>query len=98
MAIYRQSELVEVLAMRVYFYDLETGIFQGEEYEYDEKARHMDGATTIAPPPYERGTVPVYNREGRCWTLKRLLERDYYDCRHLGDVPALLRVGPDIER
>ena len=62
--------------MRVYFYDIETGIFQGEEYEYDEKVRYLDEATTTAPPPYERGTVPVYNRQHRCWTLERLGERE----------------------
>ena len=70
--------------MRVYFYDDETGIFQGEEYEYDEKVRSIDGATTIAPPPYERGTVPIYNRQERCWVVKSLVERDCNDRCHPG--------------
>jgi hypothetical protein len=70
--------------MRVYFYDSVTGIFQGEEFEYDEKVRSIDGATTVAPPPYERGTVPVYDRQERCWTLKSIEKNDINDRRHPG--------------
>ena len=84
--------------MRIYFFDIETGIFQGEEYEYDEKARYLEGATTIAPPPYERGTVPVYKREDRCWTLERLWGREAATGATPADSPAARGVDLRTER
>jgi hypothetical protein len=57
--------------MRVYFFDQESGIYQGECYETAPSVLKEDGVTAIAPPPYEQGSVPIFDVREQCWTLKR---------------------------
>lgn len=61
--------------MKIYFYDGETGIYQGEGFA-DEGFFRGDAtvvpehATEIAPPPYDRGEVPVFDAAAHLWMLR----------------------------
>lgn len=63
--------------MRIYLFDPETGIYLGEDFadpplfQGDPPVVPPD-ATTIAPPPYGRGEVPVFNAEEKRWELRPL--------------------------
>jgi hypothetical protein len=56
--------------MRIYYFDTGTGIYQGEGYEEENHVGCIEGSTTIAPPSYEKGQVPVYDPSTRCWNIK----------------------------
>jgi hypothetical protein len=57
--------------MRVFYFDEENGIFQGQGYEDGHIAPDTPGMTTIPPPPHEQGMVPVFVRgEGR-WVQRQ---------------------------
>lgn len=58
-----------LITMRVYFFDVETGIFQGESFESDAFVCENDGVTAIVPPNRSEGTVPVYDPGTRSWQL-----------------------------
>lgn len=58
--------------MRVYYYCTETGIFQGEGYQEDGMPAAAEGITAIAPPPYGKGEVAVFEADAGCWTLRNL--------------------------
>ncbi len=58
--------------MRVYFYDRESGVYQGEGYETNPAVLNEEGVTVVAPPPYEKGSVPVFEPCDGHWTLKRI--------------------------
>jgi hypothetical protein len=55
--------------MRVYFFSTETGVFQGEGFLEDDLFDEPDGATTIAPPAYGNGEIPVYDAVGARWSI-----------------------------
>jgi hypothetical protein len=57
--------------MKVYFYDRESGIYQGEGFEEDLSVLEGNGVTVVAPPPYEKGFVPVFDQSEGRWNLKR---------------------------
>lgn len=55
--------------MKVYLFDPENGLFEGESFEEGDMLEFIEGVTTIAPPPYGAGEVPVFDRERQSWTL-----------------------------
>jgi hypothetical protein len=59
----------EVRAMKVYFYDRESGIYQGEGFEEDHSDLENDGVIDIAPPTYDKGFVPRFDRQAGRWIL-----------------------------
>ena len=58
--------------MKVYFFDCITGVYQGEGFEDERVIDLIEGITTLAPPPYCRGEIPVYNCESCTWTVKAM--------------------------
>jgi hypothetical protein len=60
--------MTEVSDMKVYFYDRESGVYQGEGFESGTDL--TEGVTISAPPPYERGFVPVFDRDEGRWVLR----------------------------
>ena len=58
--------------MRVFYYDEEIGIFQGEGYEQGSIAFDTPGMTTIAPPPHQQGMVPVFLPDEGRWIQRRI--------------------------
>jgi hypothetical protein len=55
--------------MKVYFYDRESGIYQGEEFVADVTEVEDGGATVMAPPSCEKGFVPRFDEGGMGWIM-----------------------------
>lgn len=69
--------------MKAYLFDTETGVYQGETFEYDDKIDEKEGMTAVAPPPYGTGQVPMFDAANKVWNamdvslVRRLfVERD----------------------
>jgi len=67
--------------MRIYYYDPNTGIYQGEDFA-DERFSGRGvfiippNATSIAPPDRKPGKAPFFNAENNKWELRDLPRRD----------------------
>lgn len=57
--------------MKVYFYDRESGIYQGEGFETNSYAIGEEGVTLVAPPDYDPGLVPVFDRRRGEWLIEK---------------------------
>ena len=63
------------VTMKIYLFNPETGIYQGEDFADDlsmceeRKALPLD-ATTIAPPPYGRGEAPFFTVAENKWEIR----------------------------
>lgn len=55
--------------MKAYLFNSENGIYQGETFEDADSIKYADGITLIAPPHYERGQVPVFDRRKGEWAV-----------------------------
>lgn len=55
--------------MKVFLFDTETGIYEGETFEEAAMLQYEKGLTTIPPPDYEHGQVPVFDRQKNEWTV-----------------------------
>ena len=63
--------------MKIYLFDPETGIYQGEDFSDSPSMREERGAlppdaTAIAPPPFGRGEVPVFSIADNRWEIRCL--------------------------
>lgn len=62
------------ITVKIYLFCPDTGLYQGEDFADDSsmKGERTDlpaGATTIAPPPFERGTVPIFCASENRWNV-----------------------------
>ncbi|MBT0665939.1 hypothetical protein KI809_16635 [Geobacter pelophilus] len=55
--------------MKAYLFDTETGLFEGESFADVAMLNNEDGITTVAPPEYEHGQVPIFDRRKNEWTV-----------------------------
>jgi hypothetical protein len=55
--------------MKVYLFDTENGLFEGETFEDPEMLQYEEGITTIPPPEYEHGQVPVFDHRKNEWAV-----------------------------
>lgn len=55
--------------MKVYLYDTENGLFEGETFEDPNMLRYEEGVTPVPPPVYEHGHVPVFDRSRNEWSV-----------------------------
>jgi hypothetical protein len=60
--------------MKVYMFNVESGLYEGEAYEDDSLIKSVDGLTPIAPPKFEKGQVPVFNLNSQGWSVVPLFE------------------------
>jgi len=66
--------------MKVYQYNMESGVYAGELFEDSGNIQYSEGVTTIMPPPYEAGQVPVFDMTLNRWevlpvaTVRQLLQ------------------------
>ena len=55
--------------MKAWLFDTENGLYEGEIFEEADMLRYEDGLTTIPPPGYEHGQLPVFDRQKNEWTV-----------------------------
>jgi hypothetical protein len=55
--------------MKVYQYNIESGVYTGELFEENDSIQYDQGVTTLAPPPYKSGQVPVFDLVSKKWEL-----------------------------
>jgi hypothetical protein len=55
--------------MKTYLFDTKTGVYEGESFEEPAMLEYEDGLTTTAPPDYEHGQVPVFDRQKNAWAV-----------------------------
>ncbi len=56
--------------MKIYLFDTASGLYEGESFESDDMLEYQEGITTVAPPPYESGYVPIFDTDRQRWTVK----------------------------
>jgi|GEM_PF-1048189 len=61
--------------MKIYLFNPETGVYQGEDFADDlsmcqERGAVQPHATTIAPPPFRRGETPVFTVAENKWEIR----------------------------
>lgn len=55
--------------MKVYLYDLKTGVYEGETFEEADMLQYENGLTITPPPDYEHDHVPVFDSQKDVWAL-----------------------------
>ena len=55
--------------MKAYLFNTESGLYEGETFEEAGMLQHEDGITTVPPPDYEHGQVPVFDRKKNEWSV-----------------------------
>ena len=61
--------------MKIYLFYPETGVYLGEDFSDDPpmcqgREAVPPDATTVAPPPYRRGEVPVFMVSANKWEIR----------------------------
>jgi len=69
--------------MKAYLYHSEHGLYEGEIFEEADMLQYEDGLTTVPPPAYEPGQVPVFDRKKKAWSVISVNE-----ARQLLEAPA----------
>lgn len=59
--------------MRIYLFDRDNGVFQGEDFCEDQEFEERDGMTTVAPPR-KAGHVAFFDQNLRSWRLVKVEE------------------------
>ena len=60
--------------MKVYLFDTESGLYEGEDYWNPEEMAESEGITSIAPPTIHPGFVPIYDQRTNIWKLVSIPE------------------------
>ncbi len=60
--------------MKVYMYDAESGLYEGETFEDEYNIKYVDGLTSIVPPSHDKGMVPVFNQGYQVWSIVPIAE------------------------
>jgi hypothetical protein len=55
--------------MKAYLFNAENGLYEGETFEEAGMLQYVEGVTTVPPPVYEHGQVPVFDRMKNEWTV-----------------------------
>ena len=55
--------------MKVYLFDVLTGVYRGEDFLDSSEVTVVDGATCIPPPAYENGLIPIFDTHNLTWSL-----------------------------
>lgn len=55
--------------MKAYLFNSENGLYEGETYEKADTLKYVDGITTVPPPDYDQGQVPVFDRKKNQWAV-----------------------------
>ena len=55
--------------MKTYMFNTENGLYEGETFEEPDMIQYEEGITTVPPPDYEHGQVPVFDRRKNVWEV-----------------------------
>ncbi|GAC1464971.1 MAG: hypothetical protein PVSMB11_00040 [Desulfuromonadaceae bacterium] len=55
--------------MKAYLFNAENGLYEGETFEEAGMLQYEEGITTVSPPDYEHGQVPVFDPRKKEWTV-----------------------------
>lgn len=55
--------------MKVYLFHTENGLYEGEIFEDAAMLLDEDGLTTVPPPVYGPGQVPVFDKQKNTWEV-----------------------------
>lgn len=55
--------------MKVYLFNTESGLYEGETFEEADMLQYEEGITTVSPPAYEQGQVPVFDKRKNQWAV-----------------------------
>lgn len=55
--------------MKVYQFNTDTGLYEGETFEESDMLQYEDGITPVPPPAYGHGQVPVFDRSRNEWSV-----------------------------
>jgi hypothetical protein len=55
--------------MRVYLFDTNSGLYEGEDFWETSEATEAEGVTNQPPPKAQPGQLPVYDRASSGWRL-----------------------------
>ncbi len=55
--------------MKVYLFDTQNGLYQGETFEIAEALHYQEGLTPVPPPSHGHGQVPVFDRQMKQWVV-----------------------------
>jgi len=55
--------------MKAYLFNTENGLYEGETFEEADMLPYEEGITTVSPPEYEHGQVPVFDRRKNQWAV-----------------------------
>ena len=55
--------------MKAYLFNTENGLYEGESFEEADMLQYEEGITTVSPPAYEHGQVPVFDRRKNQWAV-----------------------------
>ena len=55
--------------MKAWLFDTENGLYEGEIFEEADMLQYENGLTTIPPPDYGHGQVPVFDRQKNAWVV-----------------------------
>lgn len=55
--------------MKVYLFDTQNGLFEGEAFEDPNVLPYEEGITPVPPPEFEHGQVPVFDRSRNEWAV-----------------------------
>ena len=60
--------------MRAYYFSPETGLYQGETFLDQGDLETLEGVTTVAPPVYGNGEVPLFDSHTQCWRVRKIAQ------------------------
>jgi hypothetical protein len=55
--------------MKAYQFNEETGLYEGEIFADSATLDYVGGITTVVPPEFGSGEVPVFEATGQQWTV-----------------------------
>lgn len=55
--------------MKTYLFNVENGLYEGEIFEKTDMLKYEEGITTVPPPEYVHGQVPVFDSSKDEWAV-----------------------------
>ena len=55
--------------MKVYLFDVQSGLYEGEDFWEATEVNEAEGVTVLAPPTTRSGQLPVYDRSSGAWKV-----------------------------